>query len=96
MLNPATRELMISYCEAASVNFNAYRALTPNRRQGPDVLEANYRNDGLVRAKAWGILRESAKLLDQLGRSLVLPNPSALLRAELPDEVDTDDESDLD
>ena len=29
MLNPATRELLIAYCQAASVNFNAYKADRP-------------------------------------------------------------------
>ena len=96
MLNPTARELMISFCTTASVNFNAYKALTPNRRRGPDVLDRGRREGELVRAKAWGILRESSKLLDQLGRSLVIPNPAALLRAELPEEHDPDDESDLD
>lgn len=95
MLNPTMRELLISYCTTASVNYNAYRELTPNRSVGPHILEPGYRGE-LARAKAWGIHRESSKLLDQLGRSLVLPNPNALLRAELPEEIDPADESDLD
>ena len=59
-------------------------------------LERGARNGEPVRAKVWGIVRESSKLLDQLARALVIPHPAALLRAELPEDADADDESDLD
>lgn len=95
ILNPSHRELLAAYCEVASVNFAAWKELTPNKERGPEVLVAGRdQRDEHVRSKAWGILRESAALLDKLSKSLVL-SPSALMRAELP-YFDNEDESDLD
>jgi hypothetical protein len=96
MLNPTTREILATYCVTASVNFNAYKAMTPNKKRGPDVIVPGARNGEPVRSKSWGIFRESAALLESLGKALVLPHPNTLLRAELPSEFDEDDESDLD
>ena len=95
VLNPSHRELMIAYCEAASVNKRAWQQLMTNKRRGPDVLTPG-RNpaDDMVRAKAWGIVRESAALLDKLAKSLIA-SPAALLRAEIPEFYD-EDEDDLD
>lgn len=95
VLNPAQREIIAAYCMAASVNRSAWRELTPNKRRGPDILQAGrHPEDDLVRSKAWGILRESAALLDRLSRSL-LTSPASLLRADIPDWTLPDD-ADLD
>jgi len=40
ILNPAQRELLAAYCEVASVNFAAWKELTPSKERGPDVLVA--------------------------------------------------------
>lgn len=95
ILNPSQRELLAAYCQAASVNFAAWKALTPNKTRGPDVLSAGRRDkDPVVKNPALSVLNQSARILDQLSRSL-LTSPAALMRAELPDYVLTD-ESDLD
>lgn len=95
VLNPAHREILAAYCMAASANRRAWELLTPNKRRGPDVLVAGrHPDDDAVRSKAWGILRESAAVLDRLSKSL-LTSPAAMLRAEIPDMSD-DDDSDLD
>jgi phage terminase small subunit len=95
ILNPSQRELLAAYCQIASVNVAAWKELSPNRERGPDILVAGRDDrDSQVRSKAWGILRESAALLDKLSRSL-LTSPAALMRAELP-AFEDDDESDLD
>lgn len=95
ILNPSHRELLAAYCAVASVNFAAWKELSPNKGRGPDILVPGRDDrDSQVRSKAWGILRESAALLDTLSKSL-LTSPAALMRAELPSFED-DDESDLD
>ena len=95
ILNPSQRELLAAYCQIASVNFAAWKEISPNKAQGPDILVAGRDDrDSLVRSKAWGILRESAALLDRLSKSL-LTSPAALMRAELP-PLEDEDESDLD
>jgi P27 family predicted phage terminase small subunit len=98
MVNPTTRELLISYCQAASSNHAAYRALTPNKSRGPDVLTRGRSKSDMHRGvvnPAWRVVYQSAALLERLGKALVLPHPAALLRAEMP-EVADEDESDLD
>ena len=95
ILNPSHRELLAAYCQIASVSFAAWKQLTPNRERGPDILvPGRDARDSQIRAKPWGILRESAALLDTLSKSL-LTSPAALMRADLPSFED-DDESDLD
>ncbi len=95
VLNPSQREVLAAYCEVASVHFNAYKAMTPNRERGPDVLAAgSNRSDRAVRNPAWATMRESARLLTEMSK-ILLTNPASLMRAELPDYTD-DDESDLD
>ena len=95
ILNPSQREILAAYAEVASVNRSAYRALTPSKRRGPDVtLPGSNRADRAVRNPAWSTLRESASLLTRMS-SVLLTNPAALMRAELPD-YEGSDESDLD
>ncbi len=89
------REILIVYCEVASVNFAAWKVLSPSDNDGPEILIPSAREDGAqVKNPVLTILNQSAALLDQLSKSL-LTNPAALLRAEIP-ERPTDDESDLD
>ena len=95
IINPSQRELLAAYCAVASVNFAAWKQLSPNKERGPDILVAGRDDrDPQVRSKAWGILRESAALLDNLSKSL-LTSPAALMRAKLP-LFEDEDVSDLD
>ena len=90
ILNPSQRELLAAYCAIASVNFAAWKVLSSSKKRGPEILVAGRDGrDSQVRSKAWGILRESAALLDTLSKSL-LTSPAALLRAELPPFEDED------
>ena len=95
ILNPSQRELLAAYASVASVNRASVIALTPNKRRGPDVaVSGSNRADPRVRNPAWSTLRESAALLTRMS-SVLLTNPAALMRAELPD-FESLDESDLD
>ena len=95
VLNPSQREILAAYCEVASVNHSAYREIMTNKHRGPDVsVPGANRGDRAVRHPAWMTLRESSALLTRMS-TVLLTNPAALMRAELPDYED-DDESDLD
>ena len=89
------REILIVYCEVASVNFAAWKLLSQSTKDGPEILLPSAREDGAqVKNPVLTILNQSGRLIDQLSKSL-LTNPAALMRAEIP-ELETEDESDLD
>lgn len=95
VLNPSQREVLAAYCGVASVYHNAYRDMVANKRRGPDVtIAGSNRADGRVRNPSWSTMRESARLLAEMSKILLL-NPASLMRAELPD-YETGDVSDLD
>ena len=95
ILNPSMREILVVYCQAASVNFNAWKALSQSKKDGPKILVASRRGDGArVKNPVLTVFNQSARLLDQLSKSL-LTSPAALMRAEIP-EHHLEDESDLD